>query len=80
MAIFLLFFLIGLTIHFLIRVFFKKLKILDEPDGKKKKHKDDIPISGGFSFILSLVIFITLWTILNRNQFLLDLFEIDKIL
>ena len=44
-------------IHFLIRDFFKKRGFIDSPDGIKKKHKNDIPLSGGLSFAVSFTIF-----------------------
>ena len=44
-------------IHFLIRDFFKKRGFVDSPDGIKKKHKSDIPLSGGLSFAVSFAIF-----------------------
>ena len=44
-------------IHFLIRDFFKKRGFVDSPDGIKKKHKNDIPLSGGLSFAVSFTIF-----------------------
>ena len=44
-------------IHFLVRDFFKKRGFVDSPDGIKKKHKNDIPLSGGLSFAVSFMIF-----------------------
>ena len=44
-------------IHFLVRDFFKKRGFIDSPDGIKKKHKNDIPLSGGLSFAVSFTIF-----------------------
>ena len=44
-------------IHFLIRDFFKKIGFVDSPDGVKKKHKNNIPLSGGLSFAVSFTIF-----------------------
>ena len=44
-------------IHFLVRDFFKKRGFIDSPDGIKKKHKNDIPLSGGLYFAVSFMIF-----------------------
>ena len=44
-------------IHFLVRGFFKKRGFVDSPDGIKKKHMNDIPLSGGLSFAVSFTIF-----------------------
>ena len=47
----------SLIIHFLVRDFFKKRGFVDSPDGVKKKHMNDIPLSGGLSFAVSFTIF-----------------------
>ena len=56
-SIFLLYFLVAFIIHLLVRHFFKKRNFVDIPDGIKKKHKDEIPISGGLSFGICFALF-----------------------
>ena len=56
-SIFLLYFLVAFIIHLLVRHFFKKRNFVDIPDGVKKKHKDEIPISGGLSFGICFALF-----------------------
>jgi UDP-GlcNAc:undecaprenyl-phosphate GlcNAc-1-phosphate transferase len=41
--------------NFAFRKIFKSLSWVDKPDGIKKLHKNDIPLSGGISFIASLI-------------------------
>ena len=41
--------------NFAFRKIFKSLSWVDKPDGLKKLHKNDIPLSGGISFISSLI-------------------------
>ena len=41
--------------NFAFRKIFKSLSWVDKPDGVKKLHKNNIPLSGGVSFIASLV-------------------------
>ena len=41
--------------NFAFRKIFKSLSWVDKPDGVKKLHKNDIPLSGGVSFIASLI-------------------------
>ena len=41
--------------NFAFRKIFKSLSWVDKPDGVKKLHKNDIPLSGGISFITSLI-------------------------
>ena len=41
--------------NFAFRKIFKSLSWVDRPDGVKKLHKNDIPLSGGVSFIASLI-------------------------
>ena len=41
--------------NFAFRKIFKYLRWVDKPDGVKKLHKNDIPLSGGISFISSLI-------------------------
>ena len=41
--------------NFAFRKIFKSLSWVDKPDGLKKLHKNDIPFSGGISFISSLI-------------------------
>ena len=47
----------SLIIHFLVRDFFKKRGFVDSPDGIKKKHMNDVPLSGGLSFAVCFTIF-----------------------
>ena len=42
-------------VNFAFRKIFKSLSWVDKPDGVKKLHKNDIPLSGGISFITSLI-------------------------
>ena len=42
-------------VNFAFRKIFKSLSWVDKPDGVKKLHKNDIPLSGGVSFITSLI-------------------------
>ncbi len=42
-------------VNFAFRKIFKSLSWVDKPDGVKKLHKTDIPLSGGISFIVSLI-------------------------
>ena len=56
-SIFLLYTLVAFIIHLLVRHIFKKRKFVDIPDGIKKKHKDEIPISGGLSFGICFALF-----------------------
>ncbi len=41
--------------NFVFRKIFKSLSWVDKPDGVKKLHKNNIPLSGGISFITSLI-------------------------
>ena len=56
-SLFLLYFLVAFIIHLLVRHFFKKRNFVDIPDGIKKKHEDEIPISGGLSFGICFALF-----------------------
>ena len=56
-SLFLLYFLVAFIIHLLVRHFFKKRNFVDIPDGIKKKHKNEIPISGGLSFGICFALF-----------------------
>ena len=56
-SLFLLYCLLAFIIHLLVRHFFKKRNFVDIPDGIKKKHKDEIPISGGLSYGICFVLF-----------------------
>lgn len=51
---------ISFAIFFFLSIFFKRLGIVDKPDGVRKTHKGEIPLSGGFSLYLSFVISIFL--------------------
>ena len=68
-------FFISLIIHFLFRIILRRLKIVDVPDGEKKKHKMLVPISGGISVMCSLVVVGSLYLILRYSQFLEVFFE-----
>ena len=68
-------FFISLIIHFLFRIILKRLKIVDVPDGEKKKHRMLVPISGGISVMCSLVVVGSLYLILRYSQFLEVFFE-----
>ena len=41
-----------------VSILFKRLGIIDKPDGIRKFHKGEIPLSGGFSFFLSYLFFL----------------------
>ena len=41
--------------NFAFRKIFKSLSWVDKPDGVKKLHKNNVPLSGGVSFIASLI-------------------------
>ena len=72
-------FFISLIIHFLFRIILRRLKIVDIPDGEKKKHRMLVPISGGISFMFSLVIVLSLYLILSYSQFLEIFFETEAL-
>ena len=59
---FLLFTLIAVVVHFLIRHLFGRYGLVDHPDGLKKIHKSAVPISGGLSFAICVIIFLVLLT------------------
>ena len=56
-SLFLLYCLLAFIIHLLVRHFFKKRNFVDIPDGIKKKHENEIPISGGLSFGICFALF-----------------------
>ena len=56
-SLFLLYSLVAFIIHLLVRHFFKKRNFVDIPDGIKKKHEDEVPISGGLSFAICFALF-----------------------
>ena len=56
-SLFLLYILIGFIVHLLVRHYFKKKNFVDIPDGIKKKHEFDVPISGGLSFGICWTLF-----------------------
>jgi UDP-N-acetylmuramyl pentapeptide phosphotransferase/UDP-N-acetylglucosamine-1-phosphate transferase len=56
-SLFLLYCLLAFIIHLLVRHFFKKRNFVDIPDGVKKKHKNEITISGGLSFGICFALF-----------------------
>ena len=58
-SLFLLFCLVAFIVHLLMRHFFKKRNFVDIPDGIKKKHKNEIPISGGISFGICFALFLS---------------------
>ncbi len=72
-------FLISLIIHFLFRIILRRLKIVDVPDGEKKKHKMLVPISGGISVMTSLVVIGTCYLLLSYSQFLEIFFETESL-
>ncbi len=49
---------VSLVLFFCISMLFRRLEIVDKPDGIRKIHKGEIPLSGGFSFFASFL-FIT---------------------
>ena len=72
-------FFISLIIHFLFRIILRRLKIVDVPDGEKKKHRMLVPISGGISVMFSLVVIGSLYFILSYSQFLEIFFETESL-
>ena len=72
-------FFISLIIHFLFRIILRRLKIVDVPDGEKKKHRMLVPISGGISVMSSLVIIGSLYLLLSYSQFLEIFFETEAL-
>ena len=72
-------FFISLIIHFLFRIILRRLKIVDVPDGEKKKHKMLVPISGGISVMTSLVVIGTCYLLLSYSQFLEIFFETESL-
>ncbi len=72
-------FFISLIIHFLFRIILKGLKIVDVPDGEKKKHRMLVPISGGISIMSSLVVIGSLYFLLSYSQFLETFFEAESL-
>ena len=72
-------FFISLIIHFLFRIILRRLKIVDVPDGEKKKHKMLVPISGGISVMTSLVIIGSCYLLLSYSQFLEIFFETESL-
>ena len=57
LSLFLLYSLVAFIIHLLVRHFFKRRNFVDIPDGIKKKHEDEVPISGGLSFAICFALF-----------------------
>ena len=72
-------FFISLIIHFLFRIILRRLKIVDIPDGEKKKHRMLVPISGGISVMTSLVIIGSCYLLLSYSQFLEIFFETESL-
>ena len=72
-------FFISLIIHFLFRIILRRLKIVDIPDGEKKKHKMLVPISGGISVMTSLVVIGSCYLLLSYSQFLEIFFETESL-
>ena len=72
-------FFISLIIHFLFRIILRRLKIVDVPDGEKKKHKMLVPISGGISVMTSLVVIGSCYILLSYSQFLEIFFETESL-
>ncbi len=72
-------FFISLIIHFLFRIILRRLKIVDVPDGEKKKHRMLVPISGGISVMSSLVVIGSLYLLLSYSQFLEIFFETEAL-
>ena len=79
LATFSLLFFISLIIHFIFRIILKRLKIVDVPDGEKKKHKMLVPISGGISVMTSLVIIGSCYLTLSYSQFFEIFFESESL-
>lgn len=57
---FLLFTLIAVVVHFSVRHLFGRYGLVDHPDGLKKIHKSAVPISGGLSFAICIIVFLVL--------------------
>ena len=69
LAIFSIFFFISLFFHFFIKNFFKRLGIVDSPDGEKKKHRMEVPVSGGISIFFSFILIIFSYLFLTESGF-----------
>ena len=72
-------FFISLIIHFLFRIILRRLKIVDVPDGEKKKHRMLVPISGGISVMTSLVVIGSCYLLLSYSQFFEIFFETESL-
>ena len=79
LATFSFFFFVSLIIHFIFRILFKRLNIVDKPDGLKKKHKKQVPISGGISLVVSLIVIILVYLLFSYSQILETLFETERL-
>ena len=79
LAIFSSFFLLSLVVHFVFRILFKRLNIVDIPDGIKKKHKQMVPISGGISVVISLVLIAIVYYFLNSSQLIATLLQNEQL-
>ena len=71
-SLFLLYILIGFIVHLLVRHYFKKKNFVDIPDGIKKKHEFDVPISGGLSFGIC-------WTLFFFSTFIIFFYGLGNI-
>ena len=49
---------VSLLSFFCLSILFKRLGIVDKPDGIRKTHKGEMPLSGGFSIFISFIIII----------------------
>ena len=47
---------VSLLSFFCLSILFKRLGIVDKPDGIRKTHKGEMPLSGGFSIFISFII------------------------
>ncbi|MFL2733534.1 MAG: hypothetical protein ACJ0E5_00040 [Gammaproteobacteria bacterium] len=79
LAIFSSFFLLSLIVHFVFRILFKRLNIVDKPDGIKKKHKKAVPISGGISIVTSLVLIAVIYFFLDSSELIETLLQNEKL-
>ncbi len=79
LAIFSIFFFISLSLHFYIKYLFRRLRIVDSPDGEKKKHRMEVPLSGGISIFLSFTLIIFIYLFLINSGFLSAFLDLETL-
>ena len=76
LAIFSIFFLVSLFFHFFIKNLFRRIGIVDLPDGEKKKHRMGVPVSGGISVFFSFTLIIFFYFFLILSGFLSNFLDL----